>query len=72
SQQIYISDQAWQMIKLSREEVLQVIDKSYLEMVDDSKAINLGKAMLTNLSKSKSNLAGATIAFLKKELDLVF
>ena len=72
SQQIYISDQAWQMIKLSKEEGLQLIEKSFQGMTEDSKAINLGKAILTELSKSNSNMAATTISFLKKELDLVF
>ncbi len=72
SQQIYISDQAWQMIKLSREEGLQLIEKSFQSMTEESKAVDLGKAILTELSKTKSNMAATTIGFLKKELDLVF
>lgn len=72
SQQIYVSDQAWQMIKLSREEGLQLIEKSFESMNEDSKAIDLGKAILLELSKSKNNVAAATISFLKKELELVF
>lgn len=72
SQQIYVSDQAWQLIKASREEGLQVIEKCYQTMSEDSMATDLGKAILTDLAKSNSNMAAATIGFLKKELDLVF
>ena len=72
SQQLYVSEQAWQMIKLSKEEALQIIDKSYAEMSETAMATDLGKSILTKLENSKSNVAAATIGFLKKELDLVF
>ncbi|MFT5724965.1 MAG: hypothetical protein ACI9JN_002088 [Bacteroidia bacterium] len=72
SQQIYVSDQAWQMIKLSKEESLQVIETSFQTMNKDSMATDLGKSILTALSKSKNNVAVSAISFLKKEIDLVF
>ncbi len=72
SQQLYVSEQAWQMIKLSKEEALQIIAKCFSEMSETAVATDLGKAILTTLENSQSNMPQATIGFLKKELELVF
>jgi hypothetical protein len=72
SQQIYVSDQAWQMINLSREDAMQTINTCFQKMDENSKATDLGKSILTELANSKKNMAATTIGFLKKELDLVF
>ena len=72
SQQLYVSEQAWQMIKLSKEEALQIIAHSFSDMTETTVATDLGKAILTKLENSQSNMAEATIGFLKKELEIVF
>jgi len=72
SQQLYISDQSWTMIKLAMEYVLGTIEACYKVLPENSKGTDLGKAILIELqSRDKKPVQGA-IAFLKKEVELVY
>ncbi|MCB9262946.1 MAG: hypothetical protein H6607_11285 [Flavobacteriales bacterium] len=72
SQQIYVSDQAWNMIKAAKENTLNIINNSYNELSEFAKATDLGKAILEEVSAQKADYTLLSIAFLKKEIDLVF
>lgn len=71
SQQIYISTQAWELIKVIREQVLQIIDISYKDLPENAKGTDLGKAIINELMNHKSHPTRAGIEFLKKEISLV-
>ncbi|HSZ26338.1 MAG TPA: hypothetical protein VK766_11480, partial [Cytophagaceae bacterium] len=43
SQQVYMSDQAWGLVKTSMEEVIAVINKSTINIPPDAKGIELAK-----------------------------
>lgn len=53
SQQIYISSQAWELIKLIREHVLTIVDESYHSLPDNAKGTDLGKAIINELMNQK-------------------
>jgi len=72
SQQIYISDQAWTLIKAVKENTLNIIGSCYKDMTESSKATDLGKAILKEVMNRNDNSAQVAINFLKKEIDLVF
>lgn len=72
SQQIYISDQAWIMVKAAKEDSLIVIGQCYKEMSEFETSTDLGKAILTDVIDRKNDLVARAIQFLKKEIDLVF
>ncbi len=72
SQQIYISDQAWQMIKYAKEDALNTINNCYKDMSEFSKSTDLGKAVLSDVLEKRTDLVATAITFLKKEIDLVF
>lgn len=71
SQQIYISSQAWELIKLIREQVLHIVDVSYRNLPDTAKGTDLGKAIINELMNQKSHPTRSGIEFLKKEISLV-
>lgn len=72
SQQLYISDQAWTLIKAVKENTLNIITACYKDMAEDAKATDLGKAILSEMNERNDNSAQVAINFLKKEIDLVF
>lgn len=71
SQQIYISSQAWELIKIIREHVLTIVDDSYRSLPENSKGTDLGKAILNELMNQKNHPTRGGIEFLKKEIALV-
>lgn len=72
SQQIFISDQAWLMIKAAKEDALNTIQNCYKDMSEFSKSTDLGKAILNEVIESKNDMVAKAILFIKKEIDLVF
>jgi hypothetical protein len=72
SQQLYISDQSWAMVKLAMDYVLATIENCYKDMPEDAKGIDLGKAVLIELGKREKRPVETAIAFLKKEIELVY
>jgi hypothetical protein len=72
SQQIYVSNQAWKVIKAVKEQVISIIENSYKDMKEGDKSTNLGKAILTDMMKKGDNPNTVAIEFLKKEIELVF
>lgn len=72
SQQLYISDQSWVMIKLAMEYVLNTVDACYKDMNENSNGIDLGKAILIELQKRDKKPVDAAIQFLKREIEIVY
>lgn len=72
SQQLYVSDQSWIMVKLAMDYVLATIDACYKDMPESAKGIDLGKAILVELSNRDKKPVQAAILFLKKEIELVY
>jgi len=72
SQQIYISAQAWAVIKTSKEQTVKLIN-SCMDKVDrDSPAINLSKTILESTVTLSSSPTQPAIDFLKGEIQQVF
>jgi len=72
SQQIYVSTQAWKIVKAVREQVILAVENSYKDMKETSKSTDLGKAILQDMMVRKDNPCYVAIEFLKKEIELVF
>jgi hypothetical protein len=71
SQQIYISTQSWELIKIIREQVLTIVDNSYKSLPESAKGTDLGKAIISELMLQKNHPTRGGIEFLKKEIALV-
>ena len=72
SQQIYMSEQAWQQVKHAREEVVNLINKTYQEMPDKSKGTDLAKRILESILASENDPTSRAITFVKQEIAQVF
>jgi hypothetical protein len=72
SQQIYISNQAWAIIKVVKEEVLTTINQCYEGLDESAKGNDLSKAIIERLMASQNQPTQKAIDFLKAEVKLVF
>lgn len=72
SQQIYVSTQAWKVVKAVKEQVIVTIENSYKDMKEDSKSTDLGKSILQDMMAKNENPCYVAIEFLRKEIELVF
>jgi hypothetical protein len=72
SQQVYMTEQAWQQVKHSREEVVNLINKSYQGLNDKSKGTELAKRILESVLTEEIDPTARAISFLKQEIGQVF
>jgi hypothetical protein len=72
SQQVYMSDQAWGLVKNSMEEVIAVINKSSNNMPPDARGIELAKMIFENLVQRNEDPVNKALKFMKKEIQQVF
>lgn len=71
SQQIFVSNQAWIMIKAVKEQIIGIIEHCYADCEPDSSGPSLGKKILTHLMNQKEIPTQKAIEFLKKEIEIV-
>lgn len=72
SQQMYMSNEAWTMIKNAREEVVTLVNNSMLQVQPQSSGIELAKQILENARTYDISPCISAIAFLKEELKQLF
>lgn len=72
SQQIYISNQAWKIIQVVKEEVVQIIHVSYSKLESDANGIELSKAIIDKMIQDNNIPTQKAIDFLKAEINLYF
>lgn len=72
TQQVYVSDQLWQIIKISRDDAVQVITQA-CEAVDlKGDARNLAEAIMNLESQREISASGKALIAIKKEAGLLF
>jgi hypothetical protein len=72
AQQIYISNQAWEMLKNARNATIQLINATAEILKKDEPSINLSKAILERVMKEEKNPASDAIVFIKNEINRLF
>lgn len=72
SQQIYMSDQSWGMVKNSMEEIIAVINKSAIDVPSDARGIELAKMVFENLVQRNEDPTSKALKFLKNEIRQIF
>jgi len=70
SQQIYVSNEAWEMITAVKEQVLNTVENCYAECDDTESGPGLGKKILTKLMDGKTISTQRAIQLLKKEIEI--
>lgn len=72
SQQMYMSNEAWNMIKNAREEIITLINNSMVQVHPQSNGLELAKQILENIRTYDLNPCVSAIVFLKEELKQLF
>jgi uncharacterized membrane-anchored protein YhcB (DUF1043 family) len=72
SQQIYISNQAWEMLKNAKNSTLQLINEAAEKTDKNLPSIALSKAILENIIAKEKNPSSEAILFIKKEINRYF
>ena len=72
SQQIYISNKAWEMLKNAKNSTLQLINEAAEKTDKNLPSFNLSKAILENIMAKEKNPASEAILFIKNEINRYF
>ncbi len=72
AQQIYISPETWNQVKVAKEEILRLVNTSAAELKDDNATPELAKIILENWSKLEKNPVQQAIDMLKNEVKQLF
>ncbi len=72
SQQVYVSPQAWQMVRIAKEEMINIINTAYSSLGPNSVGLDLSKAIFENMMEKESIPTHMALEFLRKEFHLLF
>jgi hypothetical protein len=72
SQQLYLSQGAWEMLKNARGRTIQFINQVSEKLPKEAPSINLSRAILEDIVDQEKIPAGDAIVFIKKEFEQLF
>jgi hypothetical protein len=72
SQQVYMSEYVWNMVKNAKEELTASINEVAGAMSSDSKAIDLSRQLLQHILDKKEDAVALALSELKKEIQQTF
>jgi len=73
SQQIYISTEAWGMIRAAKEEIISIINRNAIELLPELPGIELHKKIIAELAETEEDIiTQKSIDQLKKEVALLY
>ncbi|HAA12451.1 MAG TPA: hypothetical protein DCE41_12430 [Cytophagales bacterium] len=72
SQQIYVSEEAWNLVKNVREDLVMLINGAVTALPDDAPALELSKAVLQAYGNRDNELGSYALSQLKSEIQETF
>ncbi|MBR2618879.1 MAG: hypothetical protein IKC81_06210 [Paludibacteraceae bacterium] len=72
AQQIYVSEEAWEVVKNAKESIVQLINACAAQVEAQGPSADLAKAILATYQKSNTAPTMVAISFLKTELKTYF
>jgi hypothetical protein len=72
SQQIYVSPQTWQMVRVAKEEMINIINTAYSQLGPNAVGLDLSKAIFETMIQMESIPTQKALDFLRKEFHLIF
>ncbi|MCJ8165816.1 hypothetical protein MKJ04_13265 [Pontibacter sp. E15-1] len=72
SQQVYMTEQAWQQVKHAREDVAALINKTYHELPENARGTELAKRILENVLSTEQDPTARALTYVKQEIGQVF
>lgn len=68
SQQVYMSDEAWNQVKSSMEEIISIINNAAGQVHTEGRSMDLAKAIFEIIIQQDLNPAGKALKFVKDEI----
>jgi hypothetical protein len=72
SQQVYMGNGTWDLIRNTVEDVIALINTSAEKLKEDAKSVDLAKQIFANLSEEERDVVQDTLARVKSEIREVF
>jgi hypothetical protein len=72
SQQIYMSDQSWDLIKNTVEDVIAMINTNAEKLSEDAKSVELAKLIFNEIEKRDVDPVAVTLSQVKSEIREIF
>lgn len=72
SQQIYVSPQTWQMVRIAKEEMINIINVAYSQLGPNAVGMDLSKSIFEMMIQMESIPTQKALEFLRKEFHLIF
>lgn len=72
SQQVYVSSQAWQMVRIAKEEMINIVNTAYSSLGPNAVGLDLSKRVFEVMMKMDNIPTNKALDFLRKEFHLLF
>jgi len=72
SQQVYISHEAWEIVKKARASIIQIINAASEQIKPDASSITLSKKILEMIMEHNVTPIGTALGFIKKEVQELY
>ncbi|WP_448699743.1 hypothetical protein ACFGVR_21820 [Mucilaginibacter sp. AW1-3] len=72
TQQIYVSAQAWTVVRRIKDDTMGIVTNVVKGLPDDATGLDLSRAILTHLSKLEENPYDMATAVIRKDLEDIF
>lgn len=72
TQQIYVSPQAWQIVKRIKDDTITLVNNAVQIQADTASGLELGKAILNHLSKLETDPYDAALKLIRADLEELF
>lgn len=72
SQQVYVSPQAWQIVRIAKEEMVNIINTAYTQLGPNAVGLDLSKAIFEYMIQMEQVPTHKALDFLRKEFHLIF
>lgn len=72
SQQVYVSPQAWQIVRIAKEEMVNIINTAYTQLGPNSVGLDLSKGIFEMMIQMEHIPTHKALEFLRKEFHLIF
>ena len=72
SQQIYVSDQLWTLVKVTKEQHIQLLNQLFQNLPEQATAADMSKELIQWLQQQDQQPQDRVLHFLKQEIALYF
>jgi hypothetical protein len=68
SQQIYMSDEAWDLVRTAQDEIISIVNKAAEQVDRNGRGIDLAKKIFEEMLERQSNPCEVALKYLKEEI----